>query len=167
MAAFTLKKDTDTYQFDTSGNASVTKNGAPFGTRTTDAQNKLIAQASDGSNKVAFEVTWAFSDQNELCVKSGNTLLCNFHADRRPRYDVVNAVLKVKPDFLSQHQFDLRGEWDLTSDMKLTFKTPDNVVSTLDGRLNDLRSRFNYRFASKVSGRESHTAQFVFVGRWR
>jgi hypothetical protein len=167
VATFSLKSGSDTYQFDTAGNAGVRKNGVPFGSWTTDVQNKLIAQSEDGSVKVPFPVTWVFTDKNELCLKSGNDLLCNFHADRRPRYDVVNAVLKVKPDFVAQHQFELRGEWNLTPDMKLTFTTPDNQVSTLDGNLNDLRSRFNYRIASKVSGHESHTAQFLFVGRWR
>jgi hypothetical protein len=165
--AFQLKAGANTYRFDTTGNAAVTRNGAAFGTWTTGPRNTLVAQSTDGIVQIPFDVTWMFSDANELCVKSGDTLLCNFHDDRRPRYDVVNGVLKVKPDLSGAHQFELRGEWDLLPDMTLTFTTPDQQVSTLDGRLNDLRSRFNYRLASKVPGRESHTAQLVFVGRWR
>ncbi|MEP7305509.1 MAG: hypothetical protein ABJA98_08340 [Acidobacteriota bacterium] len=167
MATFQLKDGADTYRFDTSGNGAVAKNGAAFGTWTTDTRNTLTAQSADGTRSVAFDVSWVFSDRNELCIKSGATLLCNFHDDRRPRYDVVNAVLKVKPELTAPHQFELRGEWDLLPDMRLTFTTPDRVVSTLDGRVNDLRSRFNYRFASQVAGHESHAAQLVFVGRWR
>src|SRR5215813_929950 len=107
MATFDLKDDADTYRFDTSGNAAVSKNGVAFGTWTTGAQNALVAQsAADATTKVSFPVTWVFTD-NELCLKSGATLLCNFHADRRPRYDLVNSLLKVKPDFAGQQQFDL------------------------------------------------------------
>ena len=76
-------------------------------------------------------------------------------------------MLKVKPELTGQHQFELRGEWDRLPDIRLTFTTPDRVVSTLDGRVNDVRSRVNYRRDSKVAGHESHAAQLVFVGRWR
>ena len=167
MAKFDLQKGADKFGFDTSGNGAVTKNGASFGVWTTDDQNKLVARPTDGSDSVSFDVVWVFTEQNELSVKNGNTVLCNFHADRRPRYDLFNAVLKVKPDFTGAHQFALHGEWDLRDDMKLTFTTPDKQVSVFDGQLNDLRSRFNYRVRSKVAGHESHTAQFLFVGRWR
>ena len=168
MATFTLTSGTNTFVFDTSGNGAVTRNGVAFGQWSTNERNQLVVRpAQTGAPAQAFDVKWQFNDKNELCLSSGTQLLCNFHDDRRPRYDLAHAVLKVKPDVFGEQQFELRGEWDLREqDMKLEFTMPDGAKSTLDGTLSDLRSRFAYHIASKTAGREDHTAILVFVGRW-
>ena len=167
MAKFTLTQGTDSYEFDTSGTGAVKKNGAAFGTWTTDAANKLVARSTDGAASVPFTVVWKFNNNNELTLLSGTSTLLNFDDGQRPRYDVVNSVLMVKPEFTGRHQFAVQGEWDLGGDGKLTLTTLDGQKSTLDGLLNDVRSRFVYRISSKTPGREDHTALLLFVGRWR
>lgn len=167
MATFTLTKAGSTYTFDTSGSGAVTKDGAEFGTWTTNVRNQIVAQPARAGAAEAFDVAWQFNERNELCVLSEGRELCNFHDERRPRYDLLNAVLHVKPDFFGPHQFRIHGEWDLTPEMKLAFTTPDNTKSILDGSLSDLRSRFSYWIASKTQGREDQTAMLLFIGRWR
>ena len=172
MANFTIRKAGDSWDFDTSGNGAVSANGLTFGTWGTDEQNTLIARSTDGSKTESFDVAWSFNGNNELCVSSregaaGGEPLANFHEGRRPRYDLRDGVLIVRPDFTSAHQFEVRGEWDLREDMKLAFTTIDGIVSVLDGALSDLRSRFAYRIASKTVGRQDQTAILLFVGRWR
>jgi len=165
MANFELKQDSDIFRFDTL-TGTVTKNDAGFGTWTTDNQNRLIAQSAEGI-KVPFTVVWKFNDKNELCLLDGEEQLVNFHDDSRPGYSVDRAVLNVKTKTGGPAQFQLRGEWDLDDSIRLIFTTPDNVKSTLEGRLNDLKSRFVYRFASRTSGRASHQSLLLFAGAWR
>ncbi|MBN1567275.1 MAG: hypothetical protein JXA73_05485 [Acidobacteria bacterium] len=165
MATFELRQDSDKFQFDTLTGA-VTKNGAAFGKWTTDNQNRLIAQPKEGKD-VLFTMVWKFNDENELCLLNGGNQLVNFHDDARPSYSVDKAVLNVKTRTGVAPQFQLHGEWDLDDSLRLTFTTPDNVKSVLEGRLNDLRSRFVYRFASRTPGRASHQSLLLFVGTWR
>src|SRR5262249_13058797 len=151
------------FDFDTSGTGNVKKNGADFGTWSTGTDNKIVATPATGT-AVTFDAGWKFV-KNELCVFNGATQLLSFHGDRRPRYELNNAVLTVHPDFVSPHSFSLHGEWDLETDMKLSFTPAGSDKSSIDGTLSDVHSRFIYRFAST-----NHPAQqgtLVFAGRWR
>jgi hypothetical protein len=170
MANFKIEKAGDCWEFDMSGNGAVSKNGAAFGVWETDRQNRLWARSSSGAQAESFDVVWRFNENNELCVwrdAASVEPLANFHEGRRPRYDLRDGVLLVKPDITAGRQFELRGEWDLRNDMKLVFTAVDKSESVLDGALSDLRSRFAYRIASKTAGREDQTAMLLFVGRWR
>ena len=166
MATFELIQDADRFRFDTL-TGTVTRNGAAFGVWTTDDHNRLIARPAQGAD-VPFTVVWKFNDNNELCLlEVGAAQLVNFHEAARPNYSVDQAVLKVKTRTGGSMQFQLFGEWDLDDQIRLTFTTPDNVKSVLEGRLNDLNSRFVYRVTSKVPGRESHQSTLLFRGVWR
>jgi len=167
MATFRLSAAGDTFDFDLSGTGTVRKNGNDFGTWSTNRTNQIVVNANAGTPPPPLDVTWRFNEKNELTLSSDQQQICNFHDAGRPRYDLLDAVLKVRPSFSGAHQFDIHGEWDLDeTHLKLSLTTPDNTKSTIDGSLNDLRSRFVYRFASLTPGREDHTALLLFSGTW-
>jgi hypothetical protein len=163
MAEFRLKKGTDDFDFDTNG--AVKKNNAAFGkwSASKDKFCRLVVDKNSGGQET-FDVEWSFNADNQLCLQQGETLVFNFHAPgARPFYQLENAVLKVRPERNHIFEFELRGEWDIDGDHKLSL-TINEVASTIKGFIFDTRSRFMYHFFSDPL--KTQKSVLGFVGQW-
>ncbi|HEY2975439.1 MAG TPA: hypothetical protein VGJ48_23190 [Pyrinomonadaceae bacterium] len=164
MAGFSLTKSGKTFDFDTNG--EVKRNGAKIGKWTTNnaGDNQLVVTEESGT-VTNFSPTWKFNSNNQLEIYDGNNLLLNFHglANVVPFYKAEDAVLMVKPDRGKPFGFNLNGEWGMTPGHDLTIKL-GSVTSTIDGYVEDNRSRFIYKFLPKVGTIEMYT--LTFAGSW-
>jgi hypothetical protein len=162
MAGFTLTKGTDKFDFDITG--VVSKGGVRIGTWSTDKTNNILV-AKDAGGQDSYTVSWQFNSDNQLTISSSGTAVFNFNSTQgiRPIYFTQNAVLKVRPDQNNAFGFDLRGEWDIDANHDLTL-TINGVTSTLDGFIQDPRSRFMYHFFNKQNLMQESI--LGFVGQW-
>lgn len=162
MASFTLKKDaTTTFECDPLG--KVKKGGNDFGTWNTNKDNKIVVKGKDGT-QTPIDVVWKFNNFNELCIRdAADKLVYNFHGDSAvvPFFSTTKAVLQVFPDQEEEFSFELRGEWDMSESHDLQI-TVNNVVSVLDGHVDDPESRFSYHFFDKAK----NPFNIVFEGEW-
>ncbi|MFL6230866.1 MAG: hypothetical protein ACJ741_18990 [Pyrinomonadaceae bacterium] len=164
MAKFTLTKGGKAFDFDTNG--EVSRGGTRIGKWSTsdDDDNKLVV-VEDGGTQTVFPVTWKFNDKNQLELLDGANRLVNFHGVSGvvPLYKVENAVLLVMPDRSKTFGFNLNGKWGMTPGHDLTIKL-GSVTSTIDGHVEDNRSRFIYKFLPKAGDVELYT--LTFAGSW-
>jgi hypothetical protein len=162
MAIFQLTADGETFDCDPFG--KVTQGGNQAGTWTTSNDNKIVITKTSGS-AVPVEVGWQFDQNNHLLLSSGGSQIFDFHEvpGNRPVCATKNAVLLVRPDRSNSFLFQLRGEWDLDANHDLTI-TISGVTSTLDGFIDDPRSRFMFHFRNKTDLTEESI--LGFVGRW-
>jgi hypothetical protein len=163
METFRLTAGSETYDCDAFG--GVTRGGSPAGKWNTSTDNKIVISRSDGS-QIAFEVAWQFDVNNHLCLFSKGAPIFDFHnvPGNRPVCATRNAVLLVKPDREKTFTFQLRGEWNLDSDHKLSF-TVNGLTSIIDGFIDDPRSRFMYHFRNKTD--LTQESILGFIGRWQ
>lgn len=165
MATFNLTKGGKTYEFDTVS-GEVKRDASAFGKWTTSNadDNKLVVTDSGGA-QTTFPVAWRFNNKNQLELLDGQTVLVNFHGKSGviPLYKIEEAVLFVKPDRMQSFGFNLHGEWGMTTGHDLTIKLGSNT-STIDGYVEDNRSRFIYKFLPKAGDVELYT--LTFAGSW-
>jgi hypothetical protein len=164
MATFTLTNGGKTFDFDTSG--EVKRNGSSIGKWSTNNQDtNVLVVTEDGGTETTFAVSWKFNNNNQLELLDGNTNLVNFHGQSGviPLYKVEDAVLFVKPDRGKSFGFNLNGEWGMTAGHDLTIKL-GSATSTIDGYVEDNRSRFIYKFLPKQGDVELYT--LTFAGNW-
>ena len=161
MAGLQLTKNNDNYLLDPLG--TVTLNNAPGGKWKTDQSNKIVITKPDNTT-ITFDVTWEFNPDNQLVVSAG-TKKFNFSEvpANVPRYDTKDAVLLVKPNKDQAFSFELRGDWSLSEDHDLTI-TINGKASTIDGFINDPRSRFMFHFSNKKNLLQASV--LGFVGNW-
>jgi hypothetical protein len=167
MAGFQLTKGLDTFNLDTLG-AVTDSAGKPLGKWSTsgDADNRIVITPSGGGAPTAIDVGWKFDGNNQLCIlNTSGKLIFNFHsvAANRPFYSTLNAVLQVRPDQNNVFGFDLHGDWDIDAKHNLLFKTK-TVTSSVDGFIQDTRSRFMYTFFNKQD--LTQKSILGFVGHW-
>lgn len=164
MAVFTLTKDGNAFDFDTNG--EVSRSGAKIGKWTTSNSddNQLVVTEDSGAT-TNFKPTWKFNPNNQLEIYDGNNLLLNFHSQANvlPFYKTDTAVLLVKPDKNKNFGFNLNGDWGMTPNHDLTI-TMGGVTSTIDGYVEDNRSRFIYKFFPKAGTTDLYTLEFA--GSW-
>lgn len=164
MAGFSLTKGGKAFDFDTSG--EVKRSGSLIGKWATsnDDDNKLVVTETGGT-VTTFSVTWQFNGNNQLELLDGATLLLNFHSPAGviPLYKTEDAVLFVKPDRGKGFGFNLNGEWGMNQNHDLTIKL-GSVISTIDGHVEDNKSRFIYKFLPKAGNVELYT--LTFAGSW-
>lgn len=161
MPGLQLTKNTDTFVIDPAG--TVTINNAPGGKWKTDQTNKIVVTKNDNTT-VSFDVTWEFNSDNQLVVSAGaNKFSFSEKLTNAPRYETRNAVLVVTPIKGKPFNFQLRGDWSLSETHDLTF-TINGKVSTIDGFINDPRSRFMFHFSNKKALLQSSI--LGFVGKW-
>jgi hypothetical protein len=164
QSTFRLTQGADNYDLDLRGKAS--KNGAAFGTWTTNKQNQIAVKGSDGTT-VTFTVDWAFNDKNQLTVApAGGAVLFTFApaTGQRPSFETVNAVLKVKPNKPDAFAFELRPEWGMDTNHNLTVKV-GSKSSLIDGFVADPLGRFLYTFADKLNALVTNV--LGFAGGWQ
>lgn len=161
MPGLQLTKNNDTFIIDPLG--TVTINNAPGGKWKTDQTNKIVVTKNDNST-VSFDVTWEFNSDNQLVVSAAGKKF-NFSevAANVPRYETRNAVLVVTPKKNGPFSFELRGDWSLSETHDLTI-TINGKASTIDGFINDPRSRFMFHFSNKKAMLQSSV--LGFVGTW-
>lgn len=161
MPGLQLTKNNDTFVIDPLG--TVTINNAPGGKWKTDQTNKIVVTKNDNST-VSFDVTWEFNSDNQLVVSAAGKKF-NFTevAANVPRYETRNAVLVVTPKKNNAFSFELRGDWSLSETHDLTI-TINGKASTIDGFINDPRSRFMFHFSNKKAMLQSSV--LGFVGTW-
>ena len=161
MPGLQLTKNNDTFVIEPLG--TVTINNAPGGKWKTDQTNKIVVTKNDNST-VSFDVTWEFNSDNQLVVSAAGKKF-NFTevAANVPRYETRNAVLLVTPKKNSSFSFELRGDWSLSETHDLTI-TINGKASTIDGFINDPRSRFMFHFSNKKAMLQSSI--LGFVGTW-
>ena len=161
MPAFQLKKGTDTFDLDTSGN--VKKAGAALGKWSTNASNQIVVTPSSGT-AIPIDVAWSFNDDNHLILKSGQDKVFDFSgSSAKPVLKTTDAVLQVFPDNTQAFTFNLNGEWDIDENHNLSL-TVGGVKSSIKGFIQDPKGRFMYHFFDKQDlTRESILG---FVGAW-
>lgn len=161
MPGLQLTKNADTFVIEPLG--TVTINNAPGGKWKTDPTNKIVVTKNDNST-VSFDVTWEFNPDNQLVVSSaGKKFNFNEVPGNVPRYETRNAVLVVRPNKNQPFTFELRGDWSLSETHDLTI-TINGKASTIDGFINDPRSRFMFHFSNKKAMLQSSV--LGFVGTW-
>lgn len=161
MPGLQLTKNADTFVIEPLG--TVTINNAPGGKWKTDQTNKIVVTKNDNST-VSFDVTWEFNTDNQLVVSSaGKKFNFNEVPGNVPRYETRNAVLVVRPNKNQPFTFELRGDWSLSETHDLTV-TINGKASTIDGFINDPRSRFMFHFSNKKAMLQSSV--LGFVGTW-
>jgi hypothetical protein len=161
MPGLQLTKNADNFVLDPLG--TVTINNAPGGNWTTDQSNKIVVTKTDNST-VSFDVTWEFNSDNQLVVSAAGKKF-NFTEvpTNVPRYETRNAVLVITPNKNKPFSFQLRGAWSLSETHDLTI-TINGKASTIDGFINDPRSRFMFHFSNKQKLLQSSV--LGFVGTW-
>lgn len=161
MPGLQLTKNADNFILDPLG--TVTINNAPGGKWKTDQTNKIVVTKPDNTT-VSFDVTWGFNSDNQLEVSAAGKKF-NFSEipANIPRYETRDAVLVVTPNKNKPFAFELRGDWTLSEDHDLTI-TINGKASTIDGFINDPRSRFMFHFSNKKSLLQSSV--IGFVGTW-
>jgi hypothetical protein len=161
MPGLQLTKNADNFVLDPLG--TVTINNAPGGKWKTDQSNKIVVTKNDNST-VSFDVTWEFNTDNQLVVSAAGKKF-NFSEvpGNVPRYETRNAVLVVRPNKNQPFTFELRGDWSLSETHDLTI-TINGKASTIDGFINDPRSRFMFHFSNKKALLQSSV--LGFVGTW-
>jgi hypothetical protein len=161
MPGLQLTKNNDTFIIDPLG--AVTINNAPGGNWKTDQTNKIVVTKTDNST-VSFDVTWEFNSDNQLVVSAAGKMF-NFNQvpGNVPRYETRNAVLVVRPNKNQPFSFELRGDWSLSETHDLTIAI-NGKASTIDGFINDPRSRFMFHFSNKKALLQSSV--LGFVGTW-
>jgi hypothetical protein len=164
MAAFSLTKGGKTFDFEPNG--EVKRSGNLIGTwsTTNDDSNQLVVTESSGA-LTNFNVAWRFNPNNQLEVLNGTTVLFNFHSQTGilPGYRLDDVTLRTKPDRTQSFSFPLNGEWTLDEKFDMTVKF-GTVSSTIDGYVEDDRSRFVYKFFPKVG--DVDIFALVFPGQW-
>ena len=161
MPGLQLSKNTDNFVLDPLG--TVTINNAPGGKWSTDQTNKIVVTKNDNTT-VSFDVTWEFNTDNQLVVSAaGKKFNFNEVPGNVPRYETRNAVLVVRPNKNQPFSFELRGDWSLSPTHDLTI-TINGKASTIDGFINDPRSRFMFHFSNKKALLQSSV--LGFVGTW-
>ena len=161
MPGLQLTKNNDNFVIEPLG--TVTINNAPAGKWKTDPTNKIVVTKNDNST-VSFDVAWEFNSDNQLVVSAAGKKF-NFTEvpANVPRYETRNAVLVVKPNKSNPFTFELRGDWSLSETHDLTI-TINGKASTIDGFINDPRSRFMFHFSNKKALLQSSV--LGFVGTW-
>ncbi|HKY45005.1 MAG TPA: hypothetical protein VJM50_18080 [Pyrinomonadaceae bacterium] len=161
MPGLQLSKNNDNFVLDPLG--TVTINNAPSGTWKTDQTNKIVVTKKDNTT-VSFDVTWEFNTDNQLVVSAAGKKF-NFSEvpGNVPRYETRDAVLVVRPNKNQPFTFELRGDWSLSENHDLTI-TINGKASTIDGFINDPRSRFMFHFSNKKALLQSSV--LGFVGTW-
>ncbi len=161
MPGLQLTKNADNFVLDPLG--TVTINNAAGGTWKTDQTNKIVVTKPDNTT-VSFDVTWEFNSDNQLVVSAaGKKFNFNEVPGNVPRYETRNAVLVVRPNKNQAFSFELRGDWSLSPTHDLTI-TINGKASTIDGFINDPRSRFMFHFSNKKALLQSSV--LGFVGTW-
>src|SRR5918992_2997668 len=161
MPPLQLTKNNDTFVLDPLG--TVTINNAPGGKWKTDQTNKIVVTKTDNTT-LSFDVAWEFNSDNQLVVSAAGKKF-NFSEvpANIPRYETRNAVLVVKPNKNKDFSFELHGDWSLSETHDLTI-TINGKPSTIDGFINDPRSRFMFHFSNKKNMLQSSV--LGFVGTW-
>ena len=161
MPGLQLTKNNENFVIEPLG--TVTINNAPAGKWKTDQTNKIVVTKNDNST-VSFDVVWEFNTDNQLVVSAAGKKF-NFTevAANIPRYETRNAVLVVKPNKDKPFSFELRADWSLSETHDLTI-TINGKASTIDGFINDPRSRFMFHFSNKQALLRSSV--LGFVGAW-
>ena len=161
MPGLQLSKSNDNFVIDPLG--TVTINNAPGGKWKTDQTNKIVVTKNDNTT-VSFDVTWEFNTDNQLVVSAAGKKF-NFSEvpGNVPRYETRNAVLVVRPNKNQPFTFELRGDWSLSETHDLTV-TINGKASTIDGFINDPRSRFMFHFSNKKALLQSSV--LGFIGTW-
>ena len=161
MPGLQLSKNNDNFVLDPLG--TVTINNAPGGKWATDQTNKIVVTKNDNTT-VSFDVTWEFNSDNQLVVSAaGKKFNFNEVPGNVPRYETRNAVLVIRPNKNQPFSFELRGDWSLSETHDLTI-TINGKASTIDGFINDPRSRFMFHFSNKKALLQSSV--LGFVGTW-
>ena len=161
MPGLQLSKNADNFVLDPLG--TVTINNAAGGTWKTDQTNKIVVTKNDNTT-VSFDVTWEFNTDNQLVVSAAGKKF-NFSEvpGNVPRYETRDAVLVVRPNKNQPFTFELRGDWSMSETHDLTI-TINGKASTIDGFINDPRSRFMFHFSNKKALLQSSV--LGFVGTW-
>jgi hypothetical protein len=164
MAGFTLTKSGKAFDFDINGDVNRSGNKIGKWTTSNTDDNQLIV-TEDSGTVTTFSPKWKFNKNNQLELFDGATLLLNLHAQANvvPLYKVEDAVLLVKPDRGQTFGFNLNGEWGMNANHDLTIKL-GSETSTIDGFVEDNRSRFIYKFFPKTGTTELYT--LTFAGSW-
>jgi hypothetical protein len=161
MPGLQLTKNNDNFMVEPLG--TVTLNNAPAGKWKVDQNNNIVITKTDNST-VSFPVTWEFNSDNQLVVSaSGKKFNFSEIPANVPRYETRDAVLIVKPNKDQAFSFELRGEWSLSPGHDLTI-TINGKASTIDGFIDDPRSRFMFHFSNKKNLLQASV--LGFVGTW-
>jgi hypothetical protein len=161
MPGLQLSKNADNFVLDPLG--TVTINNAAGGTWKTDQTNKIVVTKNDNTT-VSFDVTWEFNTDNQLVVSAaGKKFNFSEAPGNVPRYETRNAVLVVRPNKNQPFTFELRGDWSISETHDLTI-TINGKASTIDGFINDPRSRFMFHFSNKKALLQSSV--LGFIGTW-
>jgi hypothetical protein len=164
MAAFSLTKGGTTFDFELNGEVKQNDNLIGKWSTSNDDANQVVVTDDSGA-MTDINVAWRFNQQNQLELLNGDAVLFNFHSQSGvlPGYRMDGGALVVKPNRAGSFIFPLNGEWKLDEklDMTVSFGA---LSSTIDGYVEDDRSRFYYKFFPKAGDVDIFT--LAFAGQW-
>ena len=165
MRQFPIEVQGQILQFDTDGRV-LDSAANDVGTWTTTATNQLRVKKTAGGGTVDVDgIAWAFNTTNQLTISQGGKLAFTGRTtnDGQPRFRLVNNRLVVDPDGDSNFEFELRCQFGLLPDGNLVVSI-NGVESTLDGYIEDSKSRFRFQFGDKDISRAP--SSLVLAGQW-
>ena len=165
MRQFPIEVQGQTLQFDTDGRV-LDSAANDVGTWTTTATNQLRVKKTAGGGTVDVDgIVWAFNTANQLTITQGGKLAFTGRTtnDGQPRFRLVNNRLVVDPDGDNNFEFELRCRFGLLPDGNLVVSI-NGVESTLDGYIEDSKSRFRFQFGDKDISRAP--SSLVLAGQW-
>lgn len=162
MKQFEIKSGGKSYLCDTDGKVSESANVIGKWT-TTDANKIRITRTNE--SVVDVPVEWSFSPSNQLTIRQGGNVVFTLATDANalPSYRLARNVLLVDPDGDSDFEFPLQCRFGLDDKGNLEVSV-NGVVSTLDGFIEDTKSRFRFRFYDKALA--NFPSSLVFSGQW-
>lgn len=162
MRSFALQVSGQQLNFDTDGDVQDSAKNV-LG-RWTTAANR-IAYTPTGKPVQNIDVDWAFNDRNQLTVgQAGKTVLTLVNTpEGLPGYHLEKNVLCVDPDGDMDFVFRLDCQYGLDSDGNLIVSI-NGKTSVLDGFIEDVKSRFRFRFDDKDT--PTFPSSLVFSGAW-
>jgi len=162
MATFNLTSSGKTYVISTDGSVSTTD--GLFGNWSTNSANQIVIKKTGGSTSVKIDSDWKFNASNQLCLQQGGQDVFNFASGgARPRYRMANNVLQIRPSADFSFEFTLHCKWELDGQINLKV-TVGKAASTLDGWVDDKKSRFIYWFRDKQAVGAPYALEFS--GAW-
>ncbi len=165
MRQFPIEVAGQMLQFDTDGRV-LDSAANDVGTWSTTPKNQLRLKKTAGGGTVDIDgIVWAFNANNQLTISQGSRVAFTGRTinDSQPRFKLAGNRLVVDPDGDNNFEFELRCKFGLLPNGNLVLEI-DGVQSTLDGYIEDSKSRFRFQFADKEISRSP--SSLVLAGQW-
>ena len=163
MRQFPLEVEGQVCNFDTDGRVLDAAANVIGQWSTTPANQIRVTQSLGGT--VDLDVQWTFNASNQLTIsQDGKPVFTVLNTvEGLARFQLRKNVLVVDPDGDGDFEFALQCRYGMKADGNLVVSI-NGVESTLDGYLEDSKSRFRFQFFDKDLA--NFPSSLVFSGQW-